>query len=112
MDGLTVKNGRLVNERPNGVTGIQQAADIKKTMKRAKKISMIADAINLADARKDFIQLTEAVLAVQGNDPVLKALGQKYLDESEDIMNVNVNPGLVDNTIVYRDEDHIKEIRG
>jgi hypothetical protein len=57
MDGLTVKNGRLVNERPNGVTGIQQAADIKKTMKRAKKISMIADAINLADARENFREL-------------------------------------------------------
>ena len=57
MDGLTVKNGRLVNERPNGVTGIQQAADIKKTMKRAKKISMITDAINLADAREDFREL-------------------------------------------------------
>ena len=30
MEGLTIKNGRLVNERPNGMTGIQEAANMKR----------------------------------------------------------------------------------
>ena len=40
---LTVKNGRLINNRPNGITGIQQAAEIRKAMKKAEKIEMIAE---------------------------------------------------------------------
>ena len=51
MDGLTMKNGRMVSTRPDGISGIQEAAEIKKAMKRAKKISMIADGITLAKAR-------------------------------------------------------------
>ena len=27
MGGLTVKDGRLINDRPTGITGIAQAAD-------------------------------------------------------------------------------------
>ena len=61
------------------------------------------------DARKDFIQLTEAILAVQGDDQTLKAQGQKYLDNVKDVMNKNVNPGFVDNTIKFRDEDHVND---
>jgi len=57
MDGLTIKNGRLVNNRPTGVTGIQEAAGIKKAMKRAKKVSMIADGITLAEARENFMDM-------------------------------------------------------
>ena len=30
VDGLYVKNGRLINGRPNGMTGIQSAANMKK----------------------------------------------------------------------------------
>jgi hypothetical protein len=41
-DGLTVRNGRLINNRPDGQTGIAQAAEIRKSMKRAEKVSMIA----------------------------------------------------------------------
>lgn len=41
-DGLTVRNGRLINNRPDGQTGIAQAADIRKSMKRAEKISIVA----------------------------------------------------------------------
>ena len=41
MGGLTVKNGRLVNDRPNGMTGISEAAMLKKAVKREKKVSMI-----------------------------------------------------------------------
>ena len=63
------------------------------------------------DARKDFIQFTEAILAVQGSDKTLKEEGQKYLDGVQDIMNKNVNPGFVDKTMKFRDEEHVKQYR-
>ena len=61
------------------------------------------------DARKDFIQLTEAFLAVQGDDADKKKQGQEYLDSVKAIMNKDVNPGLVDETLLFRDDDHVKE---
>ena len=42
FDGLTVRNGRLINNRPDGQTGIAQASEIRKSMKRAEKISIVA----------------------------------------------------------------------
>lgn len=42
FDGLTMKNGRLINNRPDGQTGIAQASDIRRAMKRAEKISIVA----------------------------------------------------------------------
>ena len=53
---LTVKNGRLINNRPNSVTGIQQAVQISKDLKREKKISMIEEAIFRADMRSEMIE--------------------------------------------------------
>ena len=57
MDGLTVKDGRLVNERPVGMTGIQQAANIKRMVKEDRKIKMIADGIQRAEAMENFRDL-------------------------------------------------------
>lgn len=57
MDGLTVKDGRLVNERPVGMTGIQQAANIKRMVKEERKIKMIADGIQRAEAMEKFRDL-------------------------------------------------------
>lgn len=54
MDGLTIKNGRLVNERPVGMTGIQQAANIKRIIKEDRKIKSIADGIERAESMKKF----------------------------------------------------------
>ena len=54
MDGLTIKNGRLINERPNGMTGIQQAANMKRIIDEDRKITMIADGIERAEMRKGF----------------------------------------------------------
>ena len=51
MNGMKVKNGRLINEMPNGITGIQKACEIKKEMKRAKKVAMYAEAIQLAGSK-------------------------------------------------------------
>ena len=55
MGGLTVKNGRLVNDRPNGMTGISEAAMLKKAVKREKKVSMIADGIIRAEMRENLM---------------------------------------------------------
>jgi len=57
VDGLYVKNGRLINARPDGVTGIQQAADIKRSIKNMRKVNRIADGIELAESRKQIRDL-------------------------------------------------------
>ena len=54
MEGLTIKNGRLMNERPNGMTGIQEAANMKRIIKEDRKIKMIADGIERAESMKTF----------------------------------------------------------
>ena len=51
MDGLTIKNGRLINDRPDSETGgIAKAARIKKQLDRAEKVRMIAEGNELANA--------------------------------------------------------------
>ena len=52
MNGLHIKNGRLINDRPDGETGIARAARIKKAMKEQHKIDMIADGIERAEVRE------------------------------------------------------------
>ena len=47
--GLTVNKGMLINNRPDGQTGIAQAADIKKSMKRSEKVSMIAKGVAMGE---------------------------------------------------------------
>lgn len=42
FSGLTVRNGRLINNRPDGQTGIAQAADIRRAMKKAEKVMIVA----------------------------------------------------------------------
>lgn len=54
MNGLTIKNGRLVNERPDGMSGIQQAANIKRIIDEDRKIKVIADGIERAENTKSF----------------------------------------------------------
>lgn len=50
-DGLTMKNGRLINDRPTGTTGIQEAAQVKQTLKKAKKLEMYSEAVSLGIQR-------------------------------------------------------------
>tara|TARA_Y100001938_G_C8068762_1_gene421860 strand:+ start:311 stop:520 length:210 start_codon:yes stop_codon:yes gene_type:complete len=53
-NGLTVKNGRLINERfEPGMTGIQKAGLYRKQMKKQYKIDQIADGIERAKMRMD-----------------------------------------------------------
>jgi len=51
--GLKVKNGRLINDRPQGVTGIAEASMYRKQMKKQYKIDCIADGIERAEMRMD-----------------------------------------------------------
>ena len=51
--GLTVKDGMLINNRPDGQTGIAQAAQMKKSMHRAEKISTMAAAFTLGEMASD-----------------------------------------------------------
>ncbi len=52
-DGLTVRNGRLVNNRPDGQTGIAQAAQIRKSMKQAEKVSIVARGTAMGEMMSD-----------------------------------------------------------
>jgi len=51
--GLTVKDGRLVNNRPVGKSGLEEAAEIRQIMKRNKESEVIANGIEKAEMRKD-----------------------------------------------------------
>tara|TARA_R100000654_G_scaffold31929_1_gene56820 strand:- start:279 stop:563 length:285 start_codon:yes stop_codon:yes gene_type:complete len=53
VGGLYVKNGRLINERMEGETGIAQAARFRKQMEKQYKIDCIADGIERAKMRMD-----------------------------------------------------------
>ena len=48
--GLTVKNGRLVNNAPDGRMGITKMAEANREMKRSQKIDMQTQAILRAEA--------------------------------------------------------------
>jgi hypothetical protein len=52
-NGLSVRNGRLVNNRPDGQTGIAQASQVRKSMKQAEKVSMIAKGVAMGDIMSD-----------------------------------------------------------
>ena len=47
--GLGVKDGMLINNRPNSITGIQQAVEVKKSIRKAEKVSTMAEAYALGE---------------------------------------------------------------
>jgi|TARA_R100001443_G_scaffold116760_1_gene138366 hypothetical protein len=57
VDGLYIKDGRLINDRPPGESGIARAASIKRAVKNDRKINQIAEGIQLAEDKKNFNQL-------------------------------------------------------
>ena len=57
MGGLTVKDGRLINDRPEGISGIGEANNLRNMKCRAKKTNLIADGILLAEAKKKMLGL-------------------------------------------------------
>ena len=51
--GLRVKDGRLINDRPVGKSGLEEAAEIRKAVKLNEKANVIANGIEKAEQRKD-----------------------------------------------------------
>ena len=54
--GLTVNKGMLINNRPDGQTGIQQAATAKKVVKKMEKVQMMAEAVFLVNIRSEMMK--------------------------------------------------------
>jgi len=59
QSGLTVKNGRLINNLPDGTMGIQAAADARKMRKREQKIEMMVEADLRASMREKMLGLED-----------------------------------------------------
>lgn len=57
VEGLYVKDGRLINDRYDGETGIAQAARIRRSVKNDRKINRIAEGIELAENKKNWREL-------------------------------------------------------
>lgn len=54
--GLDVKNGRLINNRPDGITGIAEAANARKIMKRMEKVSVISEGVSLGNMKSEMFE--------------------------------------------------------
>ena len=52
MSGLVIRGGRLMNERPNGMTGIQEIAANRKAMRQSEKADVMAQGIMKAERIK------------------------------------------------------------
>lgn len=55
VDGLYVKDGRLINDRPDGMMGIEKAAKLKSMVKNQKNISEISQGIQRAKMMEKFM---------------------------------------------------------
>ncbi len=51
----TIKNGRLINNAPPLQTGLCKMAKMRSAVKKAEKVSMIADGMNMAEMRKNIL---------------------------------------------------------
>jgi len=49
--GLTIKDGMLINNRPDGVTGIAHMANARKQMKQSMKVETMSDAVALGNMK-------------------------------------------------------------
>lgn len=55
VEGLYVKDGRLINDRPDGMMGIEKAAKLRKMVKNQEKVQMISDGILRAKMSEIFM---------------------------------------------------------
>ena len=55
--GYEIKGGRLVNEAPSPIMGIQKMAMLRKSLKRSEKVQMIAEGNELANANIDLFSI-------------------------------------------------------
>ena len=51
--GLKVKDGRLINDRPVGKSGIEEAAELRKMMIKNEKISVVSQGMQRAEEAKE-----------------------------------------------------------
>ncbi len=51
--GLRIQNGRLINDRPTGMSGIEEASMRRQQMKKPYTLDCIADGIERAKMRMD-----------------------------------------------------------
>ena len=54
--GYTIKDGRLINMAPSPEMGITKLAEMRESIKRAKKVRMIAEGNELANANIDLFK--------------------------------------------------------
>lgn len=59
FNGLTVKDGMLINNRPDGQTGIAQAAQIRKSIKTAEKVSIIARGNAMGEMMSEMVECSD-----------------------------------------------------
>jgi len=55
IDGLYVKDGRLINDRPDSRSGLERAAEMRKAVKRQNNIEQIAEGIRRAQMLERFM---------------------------------------------------------
>ena len=55
VEGLYVKNGRLSNDRPDGMMGIEKAANRRSMVKKQENIAEIAEGIRRAQMLEKFM---------------------------------------------------------
>jgi len=56
LEGLEVRNGRLINNQPDGMTGIQKIAMMKKARKIEEKTMIMENAMYRAEMRADMME--------------------------------------------------------
>ena len=60
------------------------------------------------DTRKDFIQLTEALIGTKSTDKATATEAKAYLNSVKDIMNTDVNPDATDDKMpIFKDEPEV-----
>jgi len=55
-EGLTIKNGRLINNRPVGETGIAEACRLRARVKHSTQVGTISEGIAQAERNKDMFR--------------------------------------------------------
>ena len=66
LSGLTVRNGRLINDRPNiGTAGVTAACIARKELKKANKIEMMAEAVAMGNRRSEMSEGPEFVRIIK-----------------------------------------------
>ena len=55
VNGLYVKDGRLINDRPDSRSGLERAAEMRKMVKRQNNVEQIAEGIRRAQMLERFM---------------------------------------------------------